>query len=190
VVGRFGTDAVRWWLLRDVARHGDTDFTARRLVRRANSDLANGVGNLQQRTLTLVHRYRQGRLAGPASAVPPGTELAGACRGLPQLIDQALARFDFRAATGAICSAVQAGNRLVEAQRPWELARREEQGDDTAATRLDGLLDVLAETCHVLATELQPFIPAGASVLSSQFRTHRGRIAPPAPVFARLEIPE
>jgi methionyl-tRNA synthetase len=189
VVGRFGTDAVRWWLLRDVARHGDTDFTAGRLVRRANSDLANGVGNLQQRTLTLVHRYRQGQLAGPASAVLPGTELGGAYQGLPQLIDEALARFDFRAATGAICSAVQAGNRLIEAQRPWELARREEQGDRAAATRLDGLLGVLAEACRVLATELQPFIPAGASALSSQFRTHRGRIAPPAPVFARLKIP-
>src|SRR5215813_12320025 len=120
LAGRFGTDAVRWWLLRDVARLGDTDFTAGRLVACANRDLANGLGNLQHRTLTLVHRYRDGRIAGPAGTTPLGAGLAGACRALPQLIDDALARFDFRAATGAICSVVQAGNRLVEAQRPWE----------------------------------------------------------------------
>jgi methionyl-tRNA synthetase len=189
LAGRFGTDPLRWWLLRDVARHGDTDFTAGRLVTRANSDLANGLGNLQHRALTLVHRYRRGQLAGPADAAPPGTELAAAGRALPRLIDGALARFDFRAATGAIWSVVQAGNRLVETERPWDLARREKQGDRAAATRLDGLPGVLAEACRVLATELQPFIPAGASALSSQFRTHRGRIAPPAPVFARLTTP-
>jgi methionyl-tRNA synthetase len=59
-----------------------------------------------------------------------------------------------------------------------------------AAARLDELLGVLAEACRILATELQPFIPAGASALSSQFRTHRGSIAPPAPVFARLKTPD
>jgi methionyl-tRNA synthetase len=190
LAGRFGTDAVRWWLLRDVARLGDTDFTAGRLVTRANSDLANGVGNLQNRTLTLVHRYREGRIPGPAGAGPLGTELVAACQALRQLIDDALAGFDFRAATGAIWSVVQAGNRLVETERPWALAGRERQGDDAAATRLDGLLGVLAEACRVLATELQPFIPAGASALSSQFRTKRGAIAAPAPVFARLESPD
>jgi methionyl-tRNA synthetase len=189
LAGRFGTDAVRWWLLRDVARLGDTDFTAGRLVACANSDLANGLGNLQHRTLTLVHRYRAGRIGAPAGAAPLGAELAGASQALPQVIDDALARFDFRAATGAICSVVQAGNRLVETQRPWDLARRERQGDHVAATRLDELLSVLVNACRVLASELQPFIPAGASALSSQLRTRRGSIAQPTPVLVRLKAP-
>ena len=85
---------------------------------------------------------------------------------------------------------VQAGNRLVETQRPWELARRETRGDRVAATRLDELLGVLTEACRILASELQPFIPVGAAALSSQLRTHRGSIAPPAPVFARLTAPD
>jgi methionyl-tRNA synthetase len=187
---RFGADAVRWWLLRDVARLGDTDFTAGRLVTCANSDLANGLGNLQHRTLTLVHRYREGRISGPDGAARLGAELAGAYQALPALIDHALARFDFRGATAAVCSVVQAGNRLVETQRPWELARREQQGDRAAGARLDGLLGVLAEACRILATELQPFIPAGAAVLSSQLLTRRGAIAQPTPVFARLKTPD
>jgi methionyl-tRNA synthetase len=182
----FGTDAVRWWLLREVARSGDTDFTVERLVRRANSDLANGLGNLQHRTLTLVRRYRRGQIAGRDGARSFGTELAGAGQALPHLIDDALARFDCRAATGAIWSVVQAGNRLIETERPWELARRENQGDHAAAGRLDEVLGVLARACRVLATELGPFLPAGSAALSRQFRTDGGVITPPAPVFTRL----
>jgi methionyl-tRNA synthetase len=190
LASRFGTDAVRWWLLREVARSGDTDFTVERLVKRANGDLANGLGNLQQRTLTLVHRYRHGQIADPGGASSLGAELAGACQALPHLIDDALARFDFRAATGAIWSVVQAGNRLVETQRPWELARRQGQGDHAAAARLDELLGVLAGACRVLATELEPFLPAGSAALGRQFGTDGGVAAPLAPVFPRLSIPE
>jgi methionyl-tRNA synthetase len=187
LVSRFGTDAVRWWLLREVARHGDTDFTAERLVHRVNGDLANGLGNLQQRTLTLVHRYRHGRIAPlPAGPAVPGSELVTACQTLPHRIDQALARFDFRAATEAIWSVVQAGNRLAETERPWALARR---ADRDAATRLDEVLAVLTGACRTLATELEPFLPTGSAALRGQFETRHGAIAAPTPVFARLRAP-
>ena len=62
LVDRYGCDAVRWWLLRDVPRVGDADFTEARLVARANEDLANGLGNLVNRTLTLLHKHRGGEL--------------------------------------------------------------------------------------------------------------------------------
>ncbi len=183
---RFGTDAVRWWLLREVARSGDTDFTVERLVKRANGDLANGLGNLQNRTLTLVHNYREGQISKPSGATSVGTQLVKAYQALPYLIDEALARFDFRAATDALWSVVEASNRLIETQRPWELARRDEQGEQ-AATQLDEVLSVLAEACRILAAEAGPFIPTGSSALSKQFRTGDGSIAPPTPIFARLE---
>lgn len=70
LASRYGTDAVRWWLLRDVPRVGDTDFTAERLVARANGDLANGVGNLVSRIVALVHKYRDGRV--PSRPDPAG----------------------------------------------------------------------------------------------------------------------
>lgn len=166
---------------------GDTDFTVERLVHRANADLANGLGNLQQRTLTLVCKYRHGRIAPPASPPAPGGELSLACQALPHRIDQALARFDLRAATGAIWSVVQAGNRLAETERPWELAREAERGDHAAATRLDEVLAVLTGACRTLATELGPFLPCGSSALSEQLRIRHGAIAPPVPVFARQQ---
>ena len=65
LVRRFGTDAVRWWLLREVPRVGDADFTAGRLIDRANADLAGGLGNLISRTVALVHRHRGGSGARP-----------------------------------------------------------------------------------------------------------------------------
>jgi methionyl-tRNA synthetase len=183
---RFGTDAVRWWLLREVARSGDTDFTIERLVKRANGDLANGLGNLQNRTLTLVHKYREGHIGKPSGATSVATPLVKAYQALPYLIDEALAQFDFRAATDALWPVVEASNQLIETQRPWELARHEKQSEQAAA-QLDELLSILAEACRILAAEAGPFIPTGSSALSKQFRTSDGSIAPPTPIFTRLQ---
>ena len=180
---RFGTDAVRWWLLREVARHGDTDFTVERLVNRANGDLSNGIGNLQNRTLTLVYKYRDGHVARPDDT-PIGRDLVKAYESLPGLIDEALRRFDFRAATDAIWSVVAEGNRLVAMERPWELARNEEDGDAEAAKRLDAVLSVLVEGLRILAAEVAPFIPRGAAALAAQLQPEW--IAPPVPLFPRL----
>ncbi|MBO4209967.1 methionine--tRNA ligase [Micromonospora echinofusca] len=184
LVDRYGVDAVRWWLLRDVARVGDTDFTVDRLVQRADGDLANGLGNLVNRTLTLVHRYRAGRVPG---ATPTGaaTRLVEAYTGLADRIDHALRDVDFRAATGALWSVVDEGNRLVEAERPWELARAEHAGDGTAGPRLDSVLAVLVGACRALATELAPFLPTGAARLRDQLLSG-DRVGQPHPAFPRL----
>jgi methionyl-tRNA synthetase len=75
LAGTYGADALRWWLLREVPRVGDTDFTVGKLVARANEDLANGLGNLVNRVVTLVHSYRAG-------AVRPCARPAGTSRWL------------------------------------------------------------------------------------------------------------
>ncbi len=71
LAGAYGADALRWWLLRDVPRVGDTDFTVEKLITRANEDLANGLGNLVNRVVSLVHSYRNGLVW--ACAPPAGT---------------------------------------------------------------------------------------------------------------------
>ncbi|MEU8607061.1 methionine--tRNA ligase [Actinoplanes sp. NPDC048791] len=157
LVGRFGVDAVRWWLLREVAPVGDTDFTVERLVARADRDLANGLGNLVNRTLTLARRHGRIRPAAVES-------------GLPGRVDAALRAGDFRAATGALWAEVDRGNRLIEATQPWKLA-------DPGPV----LAEVLGR-CHLLARELRPFLPSGADRLAGQLRCD----GPPRPVFPRL----
>lgn len=176
----YGPDAVRWWLVADVARLGDTDFTEERLRRRYQQDLAGGVGNLVNRTVSLIQRFRSG-------AVPTG--LAGGedslAVALPSAIDSALSQFDLRAATEAIRTVVAAGNREIEDVRPWELARR---SDQQAAAQLDGLLTRLARTCQILGEEIGPFLPAGAARITAQLTAGAdGRLPEPQPVFRGLQ---
>ena len=130
---RYGSDALRWWLLREVQRVGETGFTVARLTARSDKDLAGGFGNLVNRVVALVHRYRDGRvpIATVPDALPTAGRLLRACRHVPVRVDEALAVGDFRRATGAVWAIVAEANRFVETVRPWELARAEhtEPGD-------------------------------------------------------------
>jgi methionyl-tRNA synthetase len=186
LVERFGEDALRWWLLRDVASLGDTDFTEHRLLTRYHEDLANDLGNLVHRTVSLVHRYRHGAISDQPATLAAGADLLKLCAGLPASIDRALAVFDLRAATDAIWAVVSSANRLVEAAKPWELARREEAGDHVAGAQLDAVLTTLVTSCRALTRELTPFLPAGSAKLAAQLGDGR-LVAAPQPVFARLD---
>jgi methionyl-tRNA synthetase len=150
LAGRHGADALRWWLLRDVPRTGEADFREQQLARRAN-ELADGVGNLVSRTITLV--APNGRQSAAAQGWPIGDPtLAAAVGRIPAAVDAALDRFDLRAAADAVWSAVEDANRHVSATRPWQLE---------GAAKDDVLSDVLA-ACHAIAAELEPFLPGGA----------------------------
>lgn len=172
LTARYGTDAVRWWLLREPAPLGDTDFTVDRLIRRADTDLANGVGNLVNRVLALAWRHRDGRVRQTA----PTGRLGAVCAALPATIDRALHDFDPRAAAGALVAVVEEANRYAEAERPWESA---------AAGRLDQVLGELVAACRLVTTELEPFLPSGAARLRELLRTG-DRVARPSPPFPRL----
>jgi methionyl-tRNA synthetase len=159
---RYGTDALRWWFLRDVPRAGDADFREEQLAARAN-ELADGLGNLVNRANTLVNRFRPDGLN--ASALPPDEAhpLLSAVAQAPGSIAGALDAFDFRAATNSLWNVVTEANRFVSATRPWELGKAEHGGDATAARRLDGVLFALLVACRATARELQPFLPQGAA---------------------------
>jgi methionyl-tRNA synthetase len=190
LVGRYGTDAVRWWLLREVPRVGDTDFTAARLVARANGDLANDLGNLVSRVVTLVHRYRHGKVPRPGVAPAPQDGPAGplsqARASLPGRVAAALAAFDFRAATAAIWNVVEEANRYVERAEPWRLARAEQDGDASAGALLDESLALLTHACSGLGTELAPFLPDLAGRIRAACGYPGGQLPAPEPVYPRL----
>jgi methionyl-tRNA synthetase len=161
----YGSDALRWWFLRDVPRSGDTDFRTELLVARAD-ELADRLGNLVNRTIGLVVRFRaQGVGAGEQSS-DAASALGKLTAGTPAAIDDALQRFDFRAAAGALWRLVEESNRFVATTRPWELAKAEQEGDHEAAAQLDSALNTLLAACHTLARELDPFLPAAAARLA------------------------
>jgi methionyl-tRNA synthetase len=184
LAARFGNDALRWWLLREVPRVGDADFTVERLAARSDEDLANGLGNLVNRVVAMVHRYRRGRVPR-AAAAPAGAErLAAACHRAPGLVDEALEVGDFRRATAAVWAIVEEANRFVEAARPWELARAERAG--APPERLDAVLALLVGACRLLGEELAPFLPEAAARIAAQCDADSGRLPEPAPLFPRI----
>jgi methionyl-tRNA synthetase len=160
LAARYGIDALRWWLVRDVPRSGDTDFREELLAARAN-ELADGLGNLVSRTIALVGRFRSDGL--PATAPPDEAgPLVSALAEVPHRIDEALGHFDFRVGAQALWDAVVEANRFITATRPWELADAERRGAPTATGRLDASLGVLLDACRTIARELSPFLPNAA----------------------------
>ena len=197
----YGADAVRWWLLREVPRVGDADFTTGRLAARADDELANGLGNLVNRVVTMIHRYRGGRVpaarrsAAPA-AVAGSERLAAACREAQAAAGAALEDFDFRGATAAVWRIADEANAFVSQARPWDLARAEdgrsqdERGRRDAQAQLDAILGQLLGACSALGRELEPFLPDLAARVRAQCTpAGDGRLPLPRPVFRRLSAP-
>jgi methionyl-tRNA synthetase len=160
LAARYGTDALRWWVVRDVPRSGDADFREEQLARRAN-ELADGLGNLVSRTVSLAARDGGAPGNWHPSRAPIGRVsdlgLAAAIAAVPAAIDSGLARFDLRAAADAVWGAVEAANRFVSARRPWQL-----EGEARAAV----LADALA-ACAAIATEIEPLLPGGAERITA-----------------------
>jgi methionyl-tRNA synthetase len=194
LAGTYGTDAVRWWLLREVPRGADADFTVDRLVGRANGELANGFGNLVNRVVSLIHRYRDGHVppATPApaakvaaeSAVLATTGLDAAIADAPGVIAEALEDFDFRRATEAVWRIADEANRLVNRARPWDLARA---GDHA---QLNDVLSRLLRACEAIGAQLTPFLPDAAPRITRQCAPDAtGRLPLPTPLLPRLTRP-
>lgn len=178
VVSRYGIDALRWWFARDVHPSVDTDFSQERLVAVANEDLAGGVGNLVNRVVTMVHRYRGGIVPSlDAPPVPVSDALA------PRVLD-ALADLDPRLGTHLVGEAVRAVNKDLEATTPWALAN-----DVSRADELDALLVRYIRSVTEIISAIAPIVPELAERLRAQVVPHGQRLPDPAAGFRRLELP-
>jgi methionyl-tRNA synthetase len=168
---RYGTDALRWWFARDVHPTVDTDFTVERLVARADTELAGGLGNVTNRIATLVHRH------GAADGEAPAAGLGG----LATRVAGALAGFDLRGGTGLVVDALAALNRDLEATAPWALAR-----DPTRRGELAAVLGRQVAAARELAAAAAPVVPGLAARLQAQLTPVDGRLPAPAPAVARI----
>jgi methionyl-tRNA synthetase len=166
---------VRWWLLAGVARVGDTEFSTAQLIERADTDLANGIGNLAHRFAGIAQGF----------SIPPHAPehhpLLESARRLPGRVDTALRIGDFRSATAAILALVHDANRLIATEEPWRLRKLARSGDGQAAARADSVLAVLDAACSKLAAELEPFLPVAAHRLRRLLSGERL----PQPLFPR-----
>ena len=161
LVATYGLDQVRYFLLREKPFAGDGTLSHQALVTRINVELANDLGNLAQRSLSLIARNCGGRLPARAGTEDDDAELLAAAKALPDLLDERLERQVFHEALEEVWKVVRAGNGYIDRQAPWALRR-------TNIPRMGAVLRVLVDVLRVIATVLQPFMPASMERMLDQ----------------------
>lgn len=155
-----GGDALRYFLLREVVFGQDGSFSYDALVGRYNSDLANGLGNLASRTLTMIHQYRQGK-------IPEGSEpqIAALANETVQTVQEAFDRFEYSKGLEAVWSLISAVDKFIVQWAPWKLAK---QTDEGSQAQLSMTLYTAAEALRIATALLYPVLPQSAPKIWAQ----------------------
>ena len=203
---KYSAEAVRYYLISDIATGKDADFSEERLIERYNADLANNLGNLLNRTLNMVHRYCEGSLRKPRESWKLPADVMD---GYKQLVD------GYTAATVAVRPEIvierslylaSVFNGFIEAQSPWNLAKSPKQEDREF---LEDLLYDCAESLRILGMLFSPVLPKAADRIFDQLNwkselsgkeerfsladaewgrlPDRHVVGKPAPLFPRIE---
>jgi methionyl-tRNA synthetase len=159
VMDRFGADALRYYLMREVSFGQDGQVSPEGFETRYETELANDYGNLASRTLAMVDRYREGVV--PAADADP--DLAAAFDGVVDRLSVLFDSAEISKALDEIWELVRRLNRFVEETKPWELAK-----DEASADALDSSLYSLAEGLRVVTLLLHPFMPTTTARLLDQ----------------------
>jgi len=181
---RFGVDALRYFLLREVSFGQDGSYSAEAIVTRANAELANSFGNLAQRTLSMIYKNLDGVLPSPGEDEVDRALLADVeqrCANLTQQFE----RLSFSIGLEEWMQAVFACNAYVDNMAPWALRK-------TDPARMAAVLGTLVVAVRKLAVAVQPIIPASAERLLGLIDGGQGGapIEQPTPLFPRLELEE
>ena len=152
LVQEFGLDQIRYFILREVPFGNDGDFSRRSLVGRINSDLANGLGNLAQRTLSFINKNAGGAVPPKGDLQSADLELIELAQSLPEKMRGAMNRLAFHEALDEAWRVIRAADSYIDAQAPWSLRK-------TDTTRMNSVLYTLCVVLRVLGVALQPFMP-------------------------------
>jgi methionyl-tRNA synthetase len=177
LVDEFGVDPLRFFLLREMPFGNDGDFNRRALIGRLNSELANDLGNLAQRSLSLIAKNCGGVLPPLGAATEDDAELRGQALALPDLLRPRLERQAFHEALEETWKVIRAANAYIDRQAPWVLRR-------TDPARMAAVLRVLADVIRGVATVLQPFMPGSMAAMLDQLG-----VPPDARSLAALNTP-
>ncbi len=182
---RFGVDALRYFLLREVPFGQDGTYSPEAIVNRANAELANSFGNLAQRTLSMIYKNLGGIVPKPGDAFEDRELLDLVSRTARTDVPDAFERFAFSQGIEAWLRAVFACNQYVDAQAPWALRK-------TDPARMAAILGTLVAAVRELTGAIAPVIPQSAEKLLTVIDGGTGgqSIAQPVPLFPRLELEE
>jgi methionyl-tRNA synthetase len=185
LIDEFGLDPLRYFLLREVPFGNDGDFARRALVNRLNGELADGLGNLAQRTLTLIQRNCGGALPEDAARAEADGPLFANLDALPAEVGKAIDAQFFHTALESVFQSVRDANGYVTQQQPWALKK-------TDPVRMAAVLRHLHTALRTCATVLQPFMPGTMARLLDQLgvpEAGRGLAALAAPLPGGTALP-
>ncbi len=174
LIATYGLDQTRYFLMREVPFGNDGDFSHKGMIGRINAELANGIGNLAQRTLSFIAKNCGGVLPAPGPFSANDQAMLGAAHGLLPAMRVSIQAQELHKALGDWVDVVVRANQYVDAEAPWALRK-------TDPKRMETVLYVLAETLRHLGVMLQPFTPDSAAALLDQLG-----VAPGNRTFASL----
>jgi len=210
-VAAFGSDGARYVVLREVPFDRDAEVSWDSFVRRYNADLANDFGNLVNRTVSMTNRYLDGERPAPRAAAE--SPLAEGWADTARLYAERLEECLLHDALGELWEFVGGANRVVDAEKPWELAKAAKAGDAAADARLRAVLGDLIEACRLVGLAAAPYLPSSAPKVLGQLgyafdygadgnggppiladlewgarAGEAGRVGAPEPLFPRLDV--
>ena len=213
---KYSVEALRYYLMSDIATGKDADFSEERLIERYNADLANSLGNLLNRTLNMTHRYRDGKLrflkftsSASLSLLATVDTLKTRVTTTTQMVQDAMDNHQTHNLGYSVAELATLCNRSIEDTAPWRLAK---EPDEDTRDQLDAVLYTLAESLRIIAILISPVLPKAAHGIFDQLNwkmelsgkeerfsladAEWGRlpdghvVGKPTPLFPRIEILE
>ena len=163
---RYGVDAIRYFLLREVPFGSDGTFSNEALINRINTDLANDLGNLLSRTVAMIGKYFDGSIPAPGLLGPEDADLLELAKALPSRVETQMADLHIPDALAEIWKLVGTCNKYIDVTAPWILAKTPE-----GTERLGTVLYNLAECLRIVAIQLQPYLTAAPGEMFEQLGT-------------------
>ena len=172
LVEQFGVDAVRYYMLHEMPFANDGVFTYELMIERTNSDLANILGNLVNRTIAMDHKYFGGKIMAPTAAEPVDEELKAVALAMPAKVEKKMDGLHVADAIDEIFVLLRRANKYIDETTPWVLAK-----DPAKADRLGTVLYNLLEAIRFAAIMLEAYLPETAEKILKQLNVENGGIA-------------
>ncbi|MBR1748650.1 MAG: methionine--tRNA ligase [Bacilli bacterium] len=195
LVDLFGVDAIRYYLLHEIPFASDGTITYELIMERINSDLANILGNLVNRTISMAKKYFDGKVENKNTLEELDSNLIDSVNHLSEAVDKKMDKLEIGLALDEIFNVLRKCNKYIDDTMPWVLAKEEEKKE-----RLETVLYNLLESIKVCALEITPFLPETGKEILRQIHAvdevHQFKddsiyeVNDPSVLFARIDIPK